>query len=137
VAALRATAARSLQGYVTAQQRAGARLFAIAGQVTRLPPRSAATDALAGSLPAVAGRFYQANYQFQQHVGRQFGQLTDRSAHSLRVGLAWGAGALGIALLLVLVASLSTLWTITGPLHALAATVSAGSPRATGPPARR
>jgi signal transduction histidine kinase len=41
----------------------------------------------------------------------------------LRVGLAWGAGALGIALLLVLVASASTLWTITRPLHALTATV--------------
>jgi len=49
--------------------------------------------------------------------------VTDRSADSLRVGLAWGAGALGIALLLVLAASLSTLWTITRPLHALTATV--------------
>ncbi len=123
VAALRDRAGKGLQGYVTEQQQAGARLFAIARQVARLPPRSAAAQALAGGLPAVAGRFYQANYQFQEHVGRQFGQLTDRSAHSLRVGLAWGAGALGIALVLVLAASLSTLWTITRPLHALTATV--------------
>jgi methyl-accepting chemotaxis protein len=123
VAALRDRAAQSLQGYVTGQQEAGARLFAIARQVARRPPRSAAAQALAGGLPAVAGRFYAANYQFQEHVGHQFGQLTDRSAHSLRVGLARGAGALGIALLLVLAASLSTLWTITRPLHALTATV--------------
>jgi len=36
--ALRVTAARSLQGYVTQQVQAGARLFAIARQVSRLPP---------------------------------------------------------------------------------------------------
>ena len=55
--AIRATAAKSLQGYVTEQVQAGARLFAIARQVARLPPRSAAAQALAGGLPAVAGRF--------------------------------------------------------------------------------
>ena len=133
VDALRVTAAKSLQGYVTEQARAGARLFAIARQVSLLPPRSAAAQALAGGLPAVAGRFYAANYQFQEHVGSQFGELTDRSAHALRVGLAWGAAALGIALLLVLASSLSTLWTITRPLHALTATVrrlTAGDRRA-------
>jgi two-component system, OmpR family, phosphate regulon sensor histidine kinase PhoR len=123
VAALRATAATSLQRFVTDQQQAGARLFAVAGQVARLPPRSAAAQALAAGLPPVAGRFYQANYEFQEHVGRQFGQLTDNSAHALRTGLAWSAAALGIALLLVLAASLSTVWTITRPLQALTATL--------------
>jgi two-component system, OmpR family, phosphate regulon sensor histidine kinase PhoR len=123
VDALRVTAAKSLQGYVTEQVQAGARLFAIARQVSRLPPRSVAAQALAGGLPAVAARFYEANHQFQEHVGHQFGQLTDRSAHALRIGIAWGAAALGVALLLVLAASLSTLWTITRPLHALTATV--------------
>ena len=123
VAALRATAATSLQGFVTDQQQAGAQLFAVARQVARLPPRSAAAQALAAGLPPVAGRFYQANYQFQEHVGRQFGQLTDNSAHALRTGLAWSAAALGIALLLVLAASLSTVWTITRPLRALTATL--------------
>ncbi len=113
----------SLQGFVTDQQQAGARLFAVARQVARLPPRSAAAQALAAGLPPVAGRFYQANYEFQEHVGRQFGQLTDSSAHALRTGLAWSAAALGIALLLVLAGSLSTVWTITRPLRALTATV--------------
>jgi two-component system phosphate regulon sensor histidine kinase PhoR len=123
VAALRAAAAKSLQGYVTEQREAGARLFAIAGQVARLPPRSTAAQALAGGLPSVAGRFYRANYEFQEHVGGQFGQLTDRSARALRTGLAWSAAALSIALLLVLAGSVSTVWTITRPLRALTATV--------------
>src|SRR5579863_10232191 len=121
VAALRATAATSLQGFVTDQQQAGAQLFAVARQVARLPPRSAAAQTLAAGLPPVAGRFYQANYQFQEHVGRQFGQLTDNSAHALRTGLAWSAAALGVALLLVLAASVSTVWTITRPLRGLTA----------------
>src|SRR5579863_886645 len=123
MAALRATAAKSLQGYVTQQQQAGARLFAIARQVARLPPRSAAAQALAAGLPPVAGRFYQANYAFQGQMGGQFGQLTDHSARALRTGLAWSAAALAIALLLVLAGSVSTVWTITRPLRALTATV--------------
>jgi methyl-accepting chemotaxis protein len=123
VAALRHRAAKDLQGYVTQQQQAGARLFGIARRIAALPPRSAAAQALAGGLQPIAGRFYQANYEFQEHVSHQFGHLTDRSTHALRVGTAWGAAALGVTLLLVLATSLSTLWTITRPLHALAAAV--------------
>jgi two-component system, OmpR family, phosphate regulon sensor histidine kinase PhoR len=123
VAALRTLAATNLQGYITAQQRAGAQLFAIARQVTHLPPRSATAQAQAGRIPLIAGRFYLANYEFQEHVAHQFAGHTDQSLHALRAGLAWSAGALGVAVLLVLATSLSTVWTITRPLHALTATV--------------
>jgi two-component system phosphate regulon sensor histidine kinase PhoR len=123
VASLRGTAAKDVQGYVTQQQQAGAQLFSIAARIERLPPRSPAAQHLAGGLPAVAGRFYLANYQFQEHVGRHFGDLTAQGSHELSVGLAWSTVALGIAVLLVLGASLSTLQTITRPLRVLTATV--------------
>ena len=123
VALLRATAAKSLQGYVSQQQRGGAQLFSIAMQVEQLPPRSATAQRLTAGLPAVAGRFYLANYEFQEHVGGHFGRLTEQGSHDLSVGLAWSTAALGVAVLLVLGASLSTLQTITKPLRGLRATV--------------
>jgi hypothetical protein len=133
VAALRALTAKSLQGFVTEQQQDGVHLFAIAGQVTRLPPRSAAAQALASGIPSIAGKFYLANYQFQEAVGSDFGRLTDQSTHALTVGLGWAAAAIGIAVLLVLAASLSTLRTVTRPLRSLTATVG-GSLREIWPP---
>jgi two-component system phosphate regulon sensor histidine kinase PhoR len=123
VAALRTLSAKHLQGFVTQQQQAGAQLFAIADQVTHLAQRSAQAQALASGIPSIAGKFYLANYEFQESVGGDFGQLTDQSSHALSVGLAWSAVAIGVAVLLVLAASLSTLRTITRPLRALTATV--------------
>jgi signal transduction histidine kinase len=123
VAGLRALAAKHLQGFVTEQQEDGAHLFAITNKITHLPQRSAAAQALASGIPSIAGKFYLANYEFQEAVGSDFGQLTDQSTHALTVGLAWSAAAIGIAVLLVLAASLSTLRTITRPLQALTATV--------------
>jgi two-component system phosphate regulon sensor histidine kinase PhoR len=123
VALLRATAATNLQGYVGQQQRDGAQLFGIAARVERLPPRSATAQRLAAGLPAVAGRFYLANYEFQEHVGGHFGQLTEQGSRDLSVGLAWSMAALGVAVLLVLAASLGTLQSITKPLRAVRATV--------------
>lgn len=123
VATLRALTGKSLQGFVTEQQQDGVHLFAIAGKVTRLPPRSAAAQALASGITSIAGKFYLANYKFQEAVGSDFGRLTDQSTHALTVGLGWAAAAIGIAVLLVLAASLSTLRTVTRPLRSLTATV--------------
>jgi two-component system phosphate regulon sensor histidine kinase PhoR len=123
VASLRSLSAKRLQGFITEQQEDGAQLFAIADQVTHLPPRSAAAQALASGVPSIAGKFYLANYQFQEQVGGEFGQLTDQSTHALSVALAWSAVAVGVAVLLVLAASLSTLGSTTRPLRALTTTL--------------
>ncbi len=123
VASLRSLSATRLRGFITEQQKDGAQLFAIADKVTHLPPRSAAARALASGLPSIAGKFYLANYQFQEQVGGEFGQLTDQSTHALSVALAWSAAAVGVAVLLVLAVSLSTLGSITRPLRALTVTV--------------
>lgn len=123
VATLRTLSAAPLEGFVAEQRQDGAQLFAVAQQITRLPPRSAAAQALAGGIPLISGKFYLANYEFQENVAHSFARLTDQSTHALRVGLAWSAAAVGIAVLLVLAVSISTLRTITRPLRALTAAV--------------
>jgi signal transduction histidine kinase/HAMP domain-containing protein len=120
---LDALAPASLRGLVRAQQQAGAQLFAVANQISRLPPHSAASQAIASASAVTARKFVIANSDFQAVLAASVQRLTEQSRHTLSVGLAWSGAAIVVAVLLVLAASLSTLRTITGPLRALAATV--------------
>jgi signal transduction histidine kinase/HAMP domain-containing protein len=120
---LAALAPARLAGLTRTQQQAGARLFTVASQITRLPPRSAAARALATQSAATARSFFVANERFQAYLAADVRRLTDQGRHALAVGLAWSAAAIAFAVLLVLSGSLSTMRTVTGPLRALAATV--------------
>lgn len=111
------------RGRVAAQGRAGARLFAAARQLTRLPPASPAARRLASGTAGIAGGFYAANSELQDSVADDIKRLTAASKHSLSAGLAWSAAALAIAVALVLAASLSTVRSITAPLRGLTGTV--------------
>jgi signal transduction histidine kinase/HAMP domain-containing protein len=123
VAVMRAVSPASLRGDVSAQVNAGTRLFEIAGRIAALPPGSPDARALARSVASVEGIFYPANSDMQEDVAADVRRLTKTSKDSLSTGLAWSGGALGVAVLLVLAGSLSTLGTITRPLRNLAATV--------------
>ena len=123
LATLRANAPARLRGSLAAQARAGAELFAVAGKITRLPPGSARASGLATGTALIARDFYESNTALQEYLAAQVKGVTAESKNSLTTGLAWGGAALAVAVLLVLVASLSTLHTVTWPLQRLTATV--------------
>jgi two-component system phosphate regulon sensor histidine kinase PhoR len=123
LAILRRHAPAAQRGFVAAQGRAGARLFAVAGQITRLRPASPSARRLASGTASIAGSFYAANSAMQERLAADIRRLTADSGHYLRVALAWSAAALAIAVTLVLAASLGTVRSITAPLRGLTATV--------------
>ena len=120
---LRQLAPKRLRGFVETQIAAGTQLFAAAGKITRLPPRSPVALTLASGTALTARKFFRANKSMQDYMVAQVRRITDQSKHSLTTGLAWGGAALAMAVALVLAASLSTLRTITWPLRRLTATV--------------
>ncbi len=122
-ATLAALAPASLRPLVIEQEQAGAQLFAVADRISRLPAGSAAARALGAGTAFTASSFYVANGSLQDYLSAEVKRLTEASRHALRVGLAWSAAAIVLAVLLVLAASLSTLRTITRPLRALTVTV--------------
>lgn len=92
VAALRAAAAKSMQGYVTEQREAGARLFAIARQVARLPLRVSCKPEL---LPSSARRHgYDDGAPGAHHGDRRVEHRRGRGA-APGVGAAYDAGLEG------------------------------------------
>lgn len=112
-----------LRGWVAEQTRAGAQLFAVAGRITRLPAGSPAARGLATGTALIARDFYRSNSSFQEYLAAEVRRVTEQSKNSLTAGLFWGGIALGVAVVLVLAASLSTLRTVTWPLQRLTATV--------------
>ncbi len=122
-ARLDALAPAGLHGYIAAMDQAGSQLFAVALQVAQLPPQTPQADALASRTAQTARAFYRANTGMQDRLAAEVKQLTSQSKDSLTTALTWSGVALGVAVLLVLAGSLSTLRTITRPLRALAVTV--------------
>lgn len=120
---LRSEAPPGLRRLVDAQARAGAGWWALAPRLLAVRAGTPSARALLGTSTALAGVFYAANIRTQERLHGQVQRLTVSGQESLSTGLAWSAAALGVALLLVLAASLSTLGTVTRPLHRLAATV--------------
>ncbi|HEV3290842.1 MAG TPA: ATP-binding protein [Streptosporangiaceae bacterium] len=136
LAILRAGAPARLRAWVGQQARAGSELFAIGDRITRLPAGSAAARALATSTALTARNFYRASTALQEYLAAQVRRITQASTDALTASVSWGGAALAVAVLLVLVASLSTLRTVTWPLHRLADTVrrlTAGDDRARAP----
>jgi len=118
---LRATP--GVRGLIQAQGHIGAGLFALARTVAAAAPRPSAAAALLAESALLDQRFAQAAVATQQRLRDGIGQENAASRHALGTGLAWSAVALAIAVLLVLAASLSTVYTITRPLNRIGATV--------------
>jgi signal transduction histidine kinase len=123
LATLRARASPDLRGLVTVQARAGAAWFALAPQITAVPPGTPRARVLLGRSTALTVTFFQSGSRLQLRMARQIERFTRTSNRALTAGLAWSAAAVGVAMLLVLAGSLSTLGTITRPLRGLTATV--------------
>jgi signal transduction histidine kinase len=116
-------AAPDLRGLIAAQARAGTRWFDIMPQVAGLPPASAAYRNAISRSSRLAADFAAATARLERRLETDAQSLTARGHRAFVTGLAWGGGALGGALLLVIVASLSTVFTVTRPLRKVADTV--------------
>jgi signal transduction histidine kinase/CHASE3 domain sensor protein len=123
LATLRRLATPGLRLLAARQARTGAAWFALAPKVAAARPGSPAARALLGRARRLGNTFLDATTAMQDRLHASIERLTAESKHSLSAGLAWGGVALAVALLLVLVSSLSTLYTVTRPLRGLTATV--------------
>jgi signal transduction histidine kinase/HAMP domain-containing protein len=113
----------NLRGLAAAQSDTGAQLFALADEVTSIPPGSPAARALAARVNVLASAYNQASNAMQGILAAQVRKLTGDSKHALAVGLAWSAAAIAVAVALILIACLATVRAITRPLRSLTATV--------------
>ncbi|MBO0774417.1 MAG: GAF domain-containing protein, partial [Actinobacteria bacterium] len=91
--------------------------------ISRLGPGSAAARRLATGVHRIGAAFFRANEAFQRDLAAQRRRLTSERESALGTGLAWSAAAVGVAVALLLAASLGTLHRINGPLRGLTATV--------------
>ncbi len=123
LAALERSTSPGLRGLVTAQERAGAAWFALAPRIMAVPPGTPAARAVLGRSDILTGAFFQANILMQERLHDQIARLNSTSKRALVTGLGWSAGVVGVALVLVLAGSLSTLGTVVRPLRGLAVTV--------------
>jgi len=112
-----------IRGLVAAQARLGAEWFALAPRaIAARPGTTAAATVLARSARLGTG-FAKTNTVTQERLSASIAALTAASRQRLAKGLVWSGTALAVAVLLLLVASLSTFYTITRPLRRITATV--------------
>ena len=114
---------RGLRGLVRDQARAGGAWFALVPKIMAVRPGTPAAKALLGRSAGLTQMFFAANVRMQVSLTARVRLLSSSGLRALSTGLAWSAAAVGVALLLVLAGSLSTLRTITRPLRGLTATV--------------
>jgi two-component system phosphate regulon sensor histidine kinase PhoR len=123
LATLQHDATAGLPGLVAAQARAGTAWFTLAHKIVTAGPGSPAARALLGRSESLDQSFEDAHAATEMRLTNAITGLTTSSKQALGTGLAWSAAALGVAVLLVLASSVSTLSTITRPLRSLTATV--------------
>ena len=123
LAALRRNATPGLRGLIEIQAQAGAGWFALAPTVASVTPRTPQARAVYAHSNRLSVEFLTALTGALIRLHNDIERLTATSKDALRTGLLWSGVALAVALLLVLVSSLSTVYTITRPLRALTATV--------------
>ena len=120
---MRRLAHSDLLRYVNAQQGIGADWFNLASVAAGLPHGISPATWLTEGASVTIWLFVEANAGLQQRLAVDIRQLTAQSRRSFGIGLAASGGVLGIAMTLALVAALSTLHGITGPLRRLTATL--------------
>lgn len=126
-AAARATLQRlsppSLRGQVSAQAHIMDQWFALAPQIVAARPGTPRARALMARSGQIAADFNTSIDTTLARVNGEIQRLRASGKQALQTGLAWITAALGVAVLLLLASSLSTLRTITRPLRKLTATV--------------
>jgi signal transduction histidine kinase/CHASE3 domain sensor protein len=123
LAQLRRHATPELRRVIEEQARTGADWFALSPKIVAVAPRSPAAKALLAVANRLGLDFLGATNEALGQLQDDIQRLTTSTKQALQTGLVWSAVALGIAVLLLLASSLSTVYTITRPLRALAATV--------------
>jgi two-component system, OmpR family, phosphate regulon sensor histidine kinase PhoR len=114
---------RSMRGLAEAQVRAGQARFALDQQLMAIRQGTPQARALMTKSSVLAQEFAADDGAVRARVEALITQQTMGGNRGLETGLAWAGAALGVAVLLVLAGSLSTLRTITGPLRELTGTV--------------
>jgi two-component system, OmpR family, phosphate regulon sensor histidine kinase PhoR len=120
---LQRNAIPSVRGLIARQVSTSTAWFALAPQLTTVKAGTSADTALLTSSLRFANGFAIATTTMQQSLYHGVGGLAGRSKKALATGLIWSAVALAVAVLLVLAASLSTVYSITRPLRGITATV--------------
>jgi signal transduction histidine kinase len=123
LARLRSLSIAPLRELIDTQARTGAAWFALGPRIVATPPHTAAATALLNRSSGLGDAFQTANSAAQHRLLQVIGGLTGNSKQALGAGLVWSIVALAVAVLLVLAASLSTLYTVTRPLRRLTQTV--------------
>jgi signal transduction histidine kinase len=123
LAVLQRHAIPSVRGLIARQDGTSAAWFALAPQLVAAKPGTTADAALLARSLRFADGFAIATTTMQTRLYDGAGDLTTSSKQALGTGLAWSAAALAVAVLLVLAASLSTVYSITRPLRGVTATV--------------
>jgi signal transduction histidine kinase len=123
LAAMRRGATPSVRGLITAEGRLGLAWFALAPRAAAVQPRTLYGNTLLDNSAALATAFYGAAGATQGRLNANISGLAATSRQRLAGRLGWSGAALAIAVLLVLAASLSTLYTITRPMRRITATV--------------
>ena len=123
LAILRREATPGVRGLIGAQARLGAQWFALAPGAAAVRPGTPAAVALLGRSARLGTAFARATAATQQRLNASLNELAAASRDRLEGRLAWSGAALAVAVLLVLAASLSTVYTITRPMRRITATV--------------
>jgi signal transduction histidine kinase len=123
LATLHRQATPGLRGLIGAQARVGAQWFALVPHAAAVRPGTPAATALLGRSARLGTEFARAAAATQQRLNDNISSLAATSDDRLKRRLAWSGAALAVAVLLVLGASLSTVYTITRPMRRITATV--------------
>jgi two-component system phosphate regulon sensor histidine kinase PhoR len=123
LAAMGRGATPSVRGLINAEGRLGLAWFALAPRAAAVQPRTLYGDTLLDNSAALATAFYGAAGATQGRLNANISGLAATSRQRLAGRLGWSGAALAFAVLLVLAASLSTLYTITRPMRRITATV--------------
>jgi signal transduction histidine kinase/CHASE3 domain sensor protein len=123
LAVLRRAATPEVRGQIAEQALLGAQWFALAPRVAAARAGTPAAAALLGRSARLGGAFAGATAATQQRLNASIDALAATGRQRLEGRLAGSGAALALAVLLVLAASLSTLYTITRPMRRITATV--------------
>jgi two-component system, OmpR family, phosphate regulon sensor histidine kinase PhoR len=114
----------SLRGTVAGVARASTDWLAIVSPVMAAKQATPRSRALVKKSFRISTALFATVKVLQQRLDDQITAAGAQNKQTLQTGLTWSAGALGVAVLLVLAGSLSTLRTVTRPLRELATIVS-------------
>jgi two-component system phosphate regulon sensor histidine kinase PhoR len=123
LATLRREATPEVRGQIGEQARLGAQWFALAPRVAAARAGTPAATALLGRSARLGTAFAGVTAATQQRLNASIDALAATSRQRLEGRLGWSGAALAVAVLLVLAASLSTVYTITRPMRRITATV--------------